>query len=299
MRRHRRYGDPAPGAALPKWVVRPRRRRATRSGGRPGPPARFPFGVRQRLPLAAVDGWLQVGSRVLGGLVSGTAKWALRLSGMVGLAAALVAAVLGMHALLGTSQDAWAASIQTVTTVVLVVITAVYVYFTYDLVRAQRVAPRAEGHEAAVRDLATFVGSHRQVIWTAAQFFPVNTNKRPPMLRDVIASRDALTELRNHLLEVLPTLPRYVAAPSIGAAAHLLDAEGEFHALAAALLDETQAGLAAQRSWTWAGAQEAHLASADLQRQEPWDEVLGGRRFALAQDRWEKLDEAISEWLSK
>jgi hypothetical protein len=166
---------------------------------------------------------------------------------VIGAAVLCVGLVVGtarLHGALGGSPETWAPAIQTTTTVVLAVVTTVYVQLTFALVREQHGAPRAAGRERGVRDLAQYIAANYQTMWTSARFFPVDATKRPPMVLDVIASRDGIAEVRKHLLEVLALVPREVAAPTLGAAAHLVDAEEEFHALAAALLDETQAALA-------------------------------------------------------
>lgn len=207
--------------------------------------------------------------------------------------------IVRLHAALRPSQDAWAASIEAVTTAALVLITAWYAYLTSKLLGAQRTGARVAGWEAALRDLSFYLSSKRRVMWTAAGFFPVDQTVRPPMILDVLRSREALTEIRDHLLDVMGLLPEKFSAQALGVAAYLVDAEQELFALGVALLDETQAGLAAKRSWTWPGARSAHEASTDPERSELWDEIMQGRLMQAAQERWEQLSDDIDRHLRR
>jgi hypothetical protein len=207
-----------------------------------------------------------------------------------GLAACvLVLGAIGIHALLGRSNDAWAAAVQAASTVALVGITGWYAYLTLKLVETQRSSPRRTAWEAALRDLSRFMARNHKVIWTASAFFPVDSTANPPMLLDILASRDALTEVRESLLECVGVLPKEIAGSVLGVAGHVLNAETELHALGCALLEETQAGLAVGRGWTWDGAEAAHLATEDPERNESWDDVLRGRWVTTSAQLWEKL----------
>jgi len=73
------------------------------------------------------------------------------------------------------------------------------------------------------------------------------------MLLDLLASRDALAEIRRHLLSILGVLPTEFAKLTLGAVIHLVEAEEEeeeeeeeLHAISLAFLDETQLGRGAQ-----------------------------------------------------
>lgn len=118
------------------------------------------------------------------------------------------------------------------------------------------------------------------------------------MLLDIFASRDALKDVRNGLLGFF-VLPRDIAALVVGAAAHILDAEEELHALGAAMTEETETALKTGRSWTWAGTEAAHVAADDdPERCEPWSDVLKGRKMKAAGQRWNQLSDAIHGGLS-
>lgn len=177
-------------------------------------------------------------------------------------------------------------------------ITGWYAVLTRRLLGTQRDAPRRAAEEQELRELNEFVSRNHQAIWTASSYFPVDTAKNPPMLLDIFASRDALKDVRNGLLEFF-VLPRNVAAPVVGAAAHVLDAEEELHALGAAMTEETEAALAAKRGWTWSGAEAAHAAAGnDPERREPWADILQGRKMKAATQRWEQLSDAVHGELS-
>jgi hypothetical protein len=212
---------------------------------------------------------------------------------------ALGLGTVGLHALLGHSADAWAAAVEAASTVALVTITGWYSYLTLKLVEAQKSAPRWAAWEASLRDLSRFMARNHQAFWTATAFFPVDITARPPMLNDVIASRDAMRDVRDALLEFVGVLPKSVAGPALGVAAHVLNAETELQVLAAALLDETEAGLAEGRSWTWQGAETAHLASDDPERSEAWSDILSGRRTAEAGERWDELSLSLDRQLGE
>lgn len=210
----------------------------------------------------------------------------------------LVAATVGLHHATSTGSDTWATAVEAVATVVLVGITAWYAYLTYRLIRVQQMAPRAESWEAALRELNRLMVRRNQAIWTAANFFPVDTDARPPMLMEVLESRDALREVRNEVLELVGLLPMDRARSGLGVAAYIVNAETELHALAGALLDETQLGLAEGRGWTWEGARVAHLASDDPERSEAWDDVLVGRHVLAMRERWEELSLSLDQELT-
>ena len=152
----------------------------------------------------------------------------------------LVGATVGLHDATASSSDAWGTSIEAVATVVLVVITAWYAFLTYRLTSLQERAPRAESWEVSLRELSRLIARRHQTLWTAAEFFPVDTAARPPMITDVTDSRDALKELRNDVLELVGLLPRDMAGSALGAAAFIVNAETELHSLAAALDENTR-----------------------------------------------------------
>jgi hypothetical protein len=195
--------------------------------------------------------------------------------------------------------DDLATWVQAGSTVVLVAITGWYAVLTRRLLGTQRDAPRRAAQEQELRKLNEFVSRNHQAIWTASSYFPVDTAKEsPPMLLDIFGSRDALKDVRNGLLEFF-ALPRDVAAPVVGAAAHVLDAEEELHALGAAMTEETEAALATERRWTWSGAEAAHVAAGnDPERREPWSDILQGRKMKAAAQRWEQLSDAVHGELS-
>jgi len=206
---------------------------------------------------------------------------------------ALIALGLGtvaLHRALRKSPDSWAAAIEAIATVALVLITGWYAYLTFRLVQAQNLAPRLAGWEAALRELSRVLARSNGVLWTAESFFPIKTSERPPMLLDVLASRDAIREVRDQMLELVGVLPRDIAGRALGLAAYLVDAEAELHALAGALLDESQTGLSENRTWTWEGAKTAHEgAQNDPQRTEAWSDVLAGRRLSAVRKRWDEV----------
>jgi hypothetical protein len=179
----------------------------------------------------------------------------------------------------------------------LVLITAWYAYVTFRMLDTQRSAPRAAAQETALRELLKFMASNHTAIWKAAGFFPVDVSARPPMLLDILGSRDDLGRLREHMLEVEGLLPRRFAAPALFRAAALVDTEQELHALAGALLDETTVGLDEQRSWTWEGARTAHEDSRDPERSGPWEDILHGKQVLVAQERWDDLYGDIGVYL--
>jgi hypothetical protein len=212
------------------------------------------------------------------------------------------AATFGLHALLvrSGSTDAWAAAIGAVSTVVLVLITGWYAFLTFGLLQAQRSSARITGWETALRDLAIFIGRHNGVFWTAARYFPVDTHANPPDMTEVFKSRDALVDIRNHLMETFALLPKHFAGLNLITTAYIVQAEQELNALGLAMLEEAQAGIAEGRHhWTWQGAQERHEASDDEERQEPWADVLSGKWFKLAQQCWEKMSNDLDTELRR
>lgn len=213
-----------------------------------------------------------------------------------------IAATFALHALLvrGGSTDAWAAAIGAVSTVVLVLITGWYAFLTFGLLQAQRSSARTAGWETALRDLAIFMGRHNEVIWAAARYFPVNTEAAPPDMTDVFNSRNALGEVRTHLMATFALLPEHFAGVTLETEAYLLMAEQELNALGLAMLKEAQAGIAEDRQhWTWRGAQELHEASDAEDRQEAWTDVLAGKWFKQAEQRWEKMSDELDEELRR
>lgn len=212
------------------------------------------------------------------------------------------AATFGLHAALvrSGSTDAWAAAIGAVSTAVLVLITGWYALLTFELLHAQRSSARTAGWETALRDLAIFIGKHNAVFWAAAQHFPVDTHADPPEMTEVFKSRDALIDIRNHLMEIFALLPEHFAGLNLITTTYLVQAEQELNALGLAMLEEAQAGIAAgRRYWTWQGAQERHEASDDDSRQEPWTDVLVGKWFKLAEQSWEKMSNDLDEELRR
>lgn len=143
-------------------------------------------------------------------------------------------ATLGLHSLLARSgsTDAWAAAIGSVSTVVLVLVTAFSAYLTYCLLEAQRSGPRTAARETAIRELGIFIARNNNVFWTAEKFFPVDTSAAPPDTIEILKSRDGLTGVRDHLMEVFELLPDQFAKLAVLTLAPLVEAEQELHALA-------------------------------------------------------------------
>ena len=88
-------------------------------------------------------------------------------------------------------------------------------------------------------------------------FFPVDLHgSTPPDLLKLIASRDALRELYEHLLEVVGLMPKQFAGQALIVAARLVDAELEIHTLVSSLIEEQQLALEEGRgSSSWDGVQ--------------------------------------------
>lgn len=211
-----------------------------------------------------------------------------------------VTATFGLHALLARSgsNDAWAAAIEAVAAVVLVLVTAWYVYLTYGLLAAQRSGPRMTAWETALRDLSTFIARNDQVFWTTAAFFPVDTSVAPPNMVEIFKSRDALHEVRNHLMETFALLPEQFAKLSLLVLVPLVEAEQELHSLAYAITEENQAGLDQGRDHvTWDGIQQRHEASDDPARQEPWHDILAGKWVKRAQEAWDAMSDQLMDRL--
>lgn len=164
----------------------------------------------------------------------------LVLFGVISVAGSFVLGVVALHALIG-KHDTWSAPVQAISTLALVAITGWYAYTTYKLLETQRSSHRRAAEESALRDLSRFISRQNEQVWSTREFFPAGPPKNPPMLLDVFACRDAFKTLRNQLLEFVEITPREVALPALGAAAHILNAEEELHALGAALTAETEA----------------------------------------------------------
>lgn len=250
---------------------------------------RIPAGMR----------WLGRKTGLLVRLIWPRVRSALPLVIGAGGVVATVWAIAHLHTLMRSSPDAWASAISAVTTVALVLITAWYAYVTSRMLDAQRSAPRAAAQETALRELLRFMASNHTVIWRAAGFFPVDVSARPPMVLDILGSRDGLVRRREHMLEVEGLLPRRFAASALFLAAALVDAEQELHALAGALLDETMVGLDEQRSWTWEGARKAHEDSRDPERSGAWQDILQGKQVLDAQGKWDDLYGDLGAYLMR
>jgi hypothetical protein len=213
----------------------------------------------------------------------------LVLIGVIFVTGLFVLGVLALHALIG-QHDTWSAPVQAISTLALVAITGWYAYTTDKLVETQRSSHRRGAEESALRDLSRFISRQNEQVWRTQEFFPAGPPQNPPMLLDVFACRDAFKTLRNQLLEFVEITPREVAVPALGAAAHILNAEEELHALGAALTAETEAKYP-DRPWTWEGAEAAHRAASS---DEDWSEILAGSRVSTAIKRWEDLSDAVS-----
>jgi hypothetical protein len=133
---------------------------------------------------------------------------------VVGLAAA-VCAVIWVRAAARSSPDAWASSIEAVTTAALALITSWYAYLAFKLLDAQRSGPRVAAWETALRDLSIYLARQRAAMWTASGFFPVGQPAgAPPDLQELIASGDAIRDQYHHLLEIMGLLPTKFAKQS-------------------------------------------------------------------------------------
>jgi hypothetical protein len=119
-------------------------------------------------------------------------------------------------------------------------------------------------------------------------------------MTEVLKSREALADVRNHLMETFALLPEHFAGLNVLATAYLVQAEQELNSLGLAMLEEAQASIAeGRRSWTWQGAQECHEISDDEYRQEAWTDVLAGKWFKLAEQCWEKMSDELDEELRR
>jgi len=78
-----------------------------------------------------------------------------------------------------TDWIAISAVVSAVATVVLTIITGVYVYLTYRLVRAQEQGFRLQAQELAVRALATTLSNKRPQIQVLSKRFPLDLTKEP------------------------------------------------------------------------------------------------------------------------
>lgn len=210
----------------------------------------------------------------------------------------LVGATIGLHYATAPSSDAWAASIEAMATVVLVGVTVWYVYLTYRLISVQDGAPRRQSWEASLRELGRLMARRHQELWTAANFFLIDTAARPPMITDITDSRDALKDVRNEVLELVGLLPKDTAGSALGVAAYIVNAETELHAPGGCSTRRNARRPGKQRSWAWSGARAAHLASDDPERNEAWDDILRGRHALAAQKRWEELSLSLDNELT-
>jgi hypothetical protein len=227
--------------------------------------------------------------------VPGWTKPALAIGGLLAL---LVGGVVGLHALF-QEDSAWAPAVQAMSTVVLVAITGCYAYLTFRLVEAQRSAPRRAAWEDALRELSRFIAQNNEAVWNATALFPVDTESAPADLMKPLDGRDAMRALRNGLLERTGLVPKTTAGEVLAAAARVLEAEEELHALGATLTEEMVAGSERDPpAFTWAGARAAHEAADDPDRSEPWADMLEGRRMKAAEESLNELSHALDRELT-
>jgi hypothetical protein len=217
---------------------------------------------------------------------------------VIGLAAT-VWVIIWIHSAARSSPDSWATSVAAVTTAALALITLWYAYLTFKLLEAQRSAPRTAAWETALRDLSLYMAQKHDVMWKAEQCFPGDDPDYMPLpLLEMFARRDGMTELCDHLLNVMGLLPTSFQKQILGVTIDLVEAHTEIHALAAAMTEaQTLRMEQGHKDWSWDDVQQAHEASEDSERAEPWADLINGRRFHAAQEAWDQLSTDVDKYI--
>jgi hypothetical protein len=209
--------------------------------------------------------------------------------------AAAVAATFGLHSLLHGSSDAWAAAISAVSTAVLVAITAVYVYLTYGLLRAQLAGPRAAAWEASLRDLRRFLGVHHRDIFRPTQAYPVDTSTWPDV-DEAVKRHSALTAVGYDLVDFVGLVPAAFAGKVLVLSKEIAAASKESSALVIALLTERANAETETRSPTWDGVRQAYNPADAVG--ESWEDIAAGKHCLAAMDQWNQLTSDLNAQLS-
>ena len=194
----------------------------------------------------------------------------------IGLAAIFLA-VLAAARLLEHTDPAFREMLTALSTLVLVLVTGVYVYLTFRLVRAQErplAAIRLAAQESAVRALISVIIRNRPEVVVVTNRFPLDLTQPPPT--EELLGIAVFDQLGVELAATASQLPGPLVVRCLDTAEAVVTANINLRSLAS-VLDAFQQGHA-QGYWNWDEARVLYYADIrdrDHRRAE-WEDIING-----------------------
>jgi hypothetical protein len=198
-----------------------------------------------------------------------------------------------------TDWTAFGAMVQAGSTVVLVCITAAYVYWTYRLVRAQEQplsAIRLAAQEAAARSLAAAIRPRLHFMGVMGKRFPLDLTKKPS--GSDFDNQD-LETLMFDLSATAPQLAQPLAGRCFLTSRAVSDAVLSLIALQLVINREANNAATANRAWSWDEARKIYLTEVRQQvnTRPEWEEIVAGKAVSEADELLRDLDDLLTKYL--
>lgn len=198
---------------------------------------------------------------------------------------ALAGLMLGARVLFADRASPWRVVVPAVATVVLVAITGVYAWLTYQLVQQSdpHARVRAEIEERAVAEVASILTTHTHRLRMMWDEYPLQIRDGlPPDMNLLMERLNGTLPLANNIRANLKRLPSDLVEDAAMLSAVLLDGEHRVLALVAAGQIESAVAKAEQRAWTVDGAKSADYTTITKGQPRDWDDLVSGVIWELA-----------------
>jgi hypothetical protein len=198
---------------------------------------------------------------------------------------ALASLMLGARVLFADRASPWRVVVPAVATVVLVAITGVYAWLTYQLVQQSdpHTRVRAEIEERAVADVASVLTTYTHRLKMMWDEYPLPIRDGSPPDMELLMERlNGTLPLANSIRANLKNLPTELFEDAAMLSAVLVDGEHRVLALLAASAIELAVARAEQREWTVDGAKSADYTPISKGQLRDWDDLVSGVIWELA-----------------
>jgi hypothetical protein len=222
--------------------------------------------------------------------VAALRRWALPLG-------AVLAAAGGVAIWLLARDEKNGPAVQAVTSYVLVIVTAVYVFFTYGLVQNQRRQARYELETRALIELARILHQARRFMAPSlSSLFPLPGRGPKPDFERLARPDKQLLDLYWDLNRLTPDLPSEIRQSADDTWRAVWAASSDTINILWAFGREEEVADAENRAWTWEGAARFYREEHEVGRQRDpgyWYEMIRGVRVEAAVAALEALEGAV------
>jgi hypothetical protein len=208
---------------------------------------------------------------------------------------------------LNASGGTWSVAVQLVSTIVLLVVTAMYVYLTYIMLNVQErplAAIRLSRQEDAVRDLIRLYVKRALEISSIADMFPLDTSQESDSWKQVEKEREATgiaSQYADDLFELAPFLPAELR-PAAMKTIFVIYLAGIFYsALYVSVLETKNKGMDSQPPVepTWESIKAHYYLKQrdELTGKPEWDAITDGQMWKAASRANDALHERADKYL--